>query len=125
MLDDDDRLTELAIRDNRCAVELDDVGADPVSDFGERAAGSANLVRAGGGPVERKSRLDQLQAVRLAPLLGIRRRADDGEHGFDVPFAQLTGELEAVGPHAANGVGHQQQAHRITHSAAPVSTAST
>ncbi len=89
-------------------VQVNAVGPDRAGDRGERSCGLAQRRRGLGRPVERMIRVDQGGRHRFA-LLRRRTRAEGCDRHRNAAPLQPVGEIGDIGPHAAYGVGREQQ----------------
>ncbi len=103
------------------AVEVDHVRAAASRERREAPAALLDHSGALSQPVERQTRLQELQA-RNGPGLGslgrAGGRAEDGQGGADAAASELGGEIQGVGPDPPDGVGGHEDVGRFHQAAA-------
>jgi hypothetical protein len=108
MLYGDARAIELPAGDQRGAAGLDYVNALRRGDSRERLGSLGQFARVRLQPFERQASLDQPHPGCGLTLVGPRRRTGDGENRLDPQRPERACKLEAVDPHASDGIRDQK-----------------
>ena len=115
MVDDDDRRRKLSLGREGGAVELDDIHLRVLGQSGDAPGGLAQGSTVLGQPVQGEAGIDELEAWnagRGGTLLLGWRGAHHGDHRGHAEPRQSAGEIEAVLPDAAHGIGGDEDALR-------------
>ena len=117
MLNRNARLIELGIGEQRRAARLDQIGFLAIRDCRNNLAGAPDLRRISIEPFERQPGVDQAEISRLLTLAIARRWPHHRERCLDAERPERPGQLQAVDPDSADGVGDEKKA-RPAHPAA-------
>jgi hypothetical protein len=99
----------------RVAVQVHEVGPQPVLELEQPAARAVDVVPGILLPLERERRLVEAGGSRAGErgaLVVVERPAHRRELDLDPVRRESVGEVERVRPHAADGVGRHQDPHR-------------